>query len=217
MKKLIVSIVMISILYFVLGFVAVLLGWFPKETYLNLSGIMGGLASVCGLLAFGISRKISKEDFEDIESSYLKKISQTADKLKEKNDELVNKAKQINNTEEELRKLEIRKGEMEFLVKKASLSLFIQDQLDRNQKRILELVDSNPELKRLLDENEPLKKRLLKLTQEIKTDPNVELLNDIITSARREKESILRIKPSIFGMGIDIKQLLRTINKIMTS
>ena len=217
MKKLIVIIVVFSILYFILGFITVLLGWFPKDTYLTFSGIVGGLASVCGLLSFGIARKISNADFEDIEATYLKKVSETADKLREKNDELIVKANQINSTEQELRQLEIKKKEMEFLVKKASMSLFLQDQLERNQNRIIELVNNSPELNKLLEEMEPLTEKLSQLGQEIKTDPNADMLNGIITVARLEKESILEFKTNFFGLGIDMKQIVRTIRKIMSS
>jgi hypothetical protein len=217
MKKLIVLIVLFSILYFAAGFAAVLLGWFPRDTYLTFSGIIGGLASVCGLLSFGIARRISKQDFEDIEAAYLKRISETADTLKQSDYVLVAKMKQLQGTEEELKKLEIKKREMEFLVKKASMSLFLQDQFERNQKRILELVESNTELKKLLDEAAPLKHKLTLLEQEIADDPNVKLLNEIIGAARIEKQAILEFKTSFFGLGIDMKQLVRRLSRLMTS
>jgi len=95
MKKLIVLIVILSILYFVFGFIAVIIGWVPKETYLTLSAIIGGVASACGLLSFGIARKISNEDIENIEIAYFKKVSETADELKRKNDELILKANEL--------------------------------------------------------------------------------------------------------------------------
>ena len=217
MKKLIVLIVLFSIIYFVAGFTAVLVGWFPRDTYLTFSGIIGGLASVCGLLSFGIARKISKQDFEDIEAAYLKRISETADTLKESNWTLVAKKKQLQGTEEELKKLELKKKEMEFLVKKASMSLFLQDQFERNQARILDLVDANTELKKLLDEAAPLKRKLSELDQEIAVDPNVKLLNEIIAAARIEKQAILEFKTKFFGLGIDMKQLVRTLSRLMTS
>ena len=217
MKKLIVLIVIFSMLYFVVGLFAVLLGWFPKDTYLTFSGIIGGLASVCGLLSFGIARKISNEDFADVEAAYLKKISDTADRLKDTNDELLDKSRKINSTQEELNNLENKKKEMEFLVKKASMSLFLQDQFERHQKRILELVENNGELKVLLEEVEPIKEKLRQLEQEIEENPNVVMLNEIIATTKREKESILEFKTNFFGIGIDIKQAARTIAKIISS
>jgi hypothetical protein len=90
-------------------------------------------------------------------------------------------------------------------------------QLERSQKRILELVENNAELNKLLKETEPLKQKLRQLEQEIEKNPNVELLNEIISTAKREKESILEFKTSIFGIGIDMKQVIRIIAKIIAT
>lgn len=197
MRRIIVWIVILSVLYFLLGYTAVLVGWLSKTVYLNWSGIIGALASVCGLLSFAISRSISNDDFQNIEAGYLKKIAQTADKLKEKSDELHDKAVLLNNAEEELKKMEIKKQEMGFLVRKASLSLFIQDQFRRNQERILEIVENSKELKRLLEESKSLRERGSKLDIKIKEDPNAELLDEIITALRREKEPAQNFIPTI--------------------
>lgn len=59
MKKLIVTIVILSVLYFVVGFIAMSLGLLQKDTYLTYAAIIGSIASVCGLLSFGIVKKIS--------------------------------------------------------------------------------------------------------------------------------------------------------------
>ena len=194
-----------------------LLGVFPKDTYLTLSGIIGGVASVCGLLSFGIARKFSNEDIETIEAGYMKKIADTAEKLEDQNVEILQKAKAISQTEEELKKLEIQKSEMEFLINKASMGLFLRDQLHRNQQRILELVETNSELHKLLNEIKPLKEKLEKLNQELESDPNVDLLMEVVKSAKFDKETIIELKPNLFGMAIDLKQLARSISKIMTS
>lgn len=216
-KKLIVTIVILSVLYFVVGFIMMSMGLMPKDTYLTYAAIIGSIASVCGLLSFGIVKKITNEDFENVEIGYLKKVSEAADELKQKKEELVSKSQALSNAEKEIKKLEIKKQEMEFLVKKASLSLFLQDQIERNQKMVTDKIESDLELKKLLEEISPLKEKLSKLEQEIKSDPNVDLLEEIISTGKRDYEDIIEFRPNIFGLGINVNQLARTIAKIMTS
>lgn len=216
-KRLIVFVVILTMLYFVLGYAAVLIGWYSKDAYLTFSAIIGSLASVSGLLSFGMTRKLTSEDFENIEIGYLKKVSEAADELKKKNEELIFRAQALTNTEKELQKLEIKKREMEFLIKKASLSLFFQDRLERIEGRIFEMIESNPELHELVHEIRPLKEKLRNFEQEIKSDPNVDLLEEIIHKAESDTHSVIEAKPSIFGISFDIKQLIRTIKKIITS
>ena len=217
MKKIVVVVVIFSILYFAGGFIATLLGLWQKDTYLTYSAIIGSVASVCGLLSFGIVRKITNEDFENVEIGYLKKVSEAADELKQKKEEIVSKSQALSETEKEIKKLEIKKQEMEFLVKKASLSLFLQDQIERNQKSVEEKIESDPELKKLLAEIVPLKEKLTRLEQEIKSDPNVDLLEEIISAGKSEYDDIIEYKPSLFGISINMNQLARTIGKILSS
>lgn len=105
---------------------------------------------------------------------------------------------------------------MEFLVKKASLSLFLQEQIERNQKMVTDKIVSDPELKKLLEEITPLKEKLRQLEQEIKSDPNVDLLEEIISIGKRDYEDLIEFKPNFFGLGINVNQLARTIVRIMT-
>jgi DNA repair ATPase RecN len=222
MRKLIVSIVILSVLYFIIGFIAMYFEYISKDVYYNLSAIIGSIASVCGLLTLGIVKKLNSDDFENVEMDYLKRASDAAKELNKKKEELASKAEELENSEKEIKKLEIKKQEMEFLVKKASLSLFLQEQIERNQKKVKEKIESDQELKEILSEIGPLKDKLNKLEQEIKSDPNVDLLEEIIFSGKRavsneknEYKDIIELRPNLFGVGINMNQLVRTIVKIM--
>ncbi|MGX9727230.1 MAG: hypothetical protein ACTFAK_07895 [Candidatus Electronema sp. VV] len=222
MRKLIVSLVILSVLYFIIGFIAMYFEYISKDIYYNLSAIIGSIASVCGLLTLGIVKKLNSGDFENVEMDYLKRASDAAKELNKKKEELASKAEELENSEKEIKKLEIKKQEMEFLVKKASLSLFLQDQIERNQKIVIEKIESDQELKRLLSEIGPLKDKLHKLEQEIKIDPNVDLLEGIIYSERmyllKKKdahEDALELKINIGGFIIHIDRLMQRIARIM--
>jgi hypothetical protein len=105
MRKVIVGLVLVSIAYFIFGFFATKIGVLPIETYLNLSAIVGSVASVSGLLSFGIAKKISAEDFENVELGYLQKVSEAAEQLKQKREEIQSKSQALSETEKELKKL----------------------------------------------------------------------------------------------------------------
>ena len=87
MKRALLWIVVLAIAYFILGFGAVLLKWFNKDTYLTLSAIFGGIASVSGLLAF-TTNKLERNDIERVGIEYFKRVVESSEDLKLKEQEL---------------------------------------------------------------------------------------------------------------------------------
>ena len=183
MKKILLVLIILCILYFILGFIAVKLDWFKwltQDIYSFGATIVGGLASVFCLIAF-IQPRLTTSDIQTLEVKFLKNVAETAEELSERQKELSTKEKEIMN-------LEIKKQEMEFLVKKASLSLFLQDQIERNEKRVLDFIDENKEISELLVEIKSLKEKMSALKEEIKSSENVDLLMEVIESARETKK-----------------------------
>lgn len=78
---------------------------------------------------------------------------------------------------------------MEFLVRKASLSIFLQDQLKKQTERIGDLVKGSKELQGLVVEYTDTLKKLNALNEEIEEDPNVKVLREIIFMAKAKKDS----------------------------
>lgn len=183
MKKLLVWIVVLAIAYFILGYITVTLEWFDKEVYLTLSAIIGSLASVSGLLAF-TTNKIEKDDIEKVGVEYFKKVVESAEELKEKEQELISKEKALSAKEKEIKELDIKKNEMEYLVRKASMSLFLKDQLERTDLRIIEISEENKELNKLLSQRTTIIHQLGEVEEEIDSNPNVDLITEIVASTK---------------------------------
>jgi hypothetical protein len=88
-------------------------------------------------------------------------------------------------TAQELDSLEVKKKEMELLVRKASLALFLKEQYAHHERQVLEEVAKNKHLKKALDGATESAQKIAALDEEIKVDPNVKQLLEIISAAER--------------------------------
>ena len=108
-----------------------------------------------------------------------------------------NLAQEKATAEDEIEDLDVRKREMEILVRKASFSLFLQEQLSYHEKRLLELVRNDSDLSRHLEEVRDIRQKLTALNEEIQSDPNVLLLEEIILTASQRQPTLDEIMESL--------------------
>jgi hypothetical protein len=127
MRRISAIVILLCITYFIVGWIAVLLGVFDKYLYFSYAGFVGAIASVVGLLSL-TKPAFTKTDLHEIEIDSLKSIAETSEQLKSLERERVK-------TIEELDDLELQKKEMELLVKKASLVLFLKEQYAHHEKK----------------------------------------------------------------------------------
>lgn len=64
------------------------------------------------------------------------------------------------------------------------MSLFLKDQLERTDSRIVEISEENKELNRLITQIRTIVNQLTEIDGEIEGNSNIELINDIIESAK---------------------------------
>lgn len=180
LKFLLISFVTLCIAYFVTGYFLVRAGYLSNDLYLRIASIAGALASVIGVLSLA-RRSISKSDIDQLDVEALKKVSELSKEI-----ELAKQRRSV--TEEEIARLATQKEEMQFLVKKASMALFLREQLQKNQERIGEIVSANKELAALIESHSQLGNKLHALDEEIKGDKNVDLLKEIMEIAKTKKQ-----------------------------
>ncbi len=82
MRRVFAVIILLCVTYFLGGWIAVYSGWILQETYFTYAGIVGGLASVVGLLSF-TRPGISNADLQQLELGSLRSITDTSEKLQE--------------------------------------------------------------------------------------------------------------------------------------
>ena len=212
MRKLIAVLILLCIAYFVGGWIGVRSGWLPQDLYFTYAGVVGGLASVLGLLSF-VRPPLSQSDIEKIGLESLKKVAETSEELK-KLDQARTAAVQ------EVDELEAKRREMEFSVRKASLSLFLREQRKHHENSILKELRGNTELASDLKQIAEIDEKLATLKEEIEKDPNVDLLKDIISSATTREESFEDIvqqfhSPALRSVLITSRVMFKYIEKLI--
>jgi hypothetical protein len=145
------------------------------EQYLTYGGIVGGLASIFGLFGF-LRPPMSRNDIQNIEIESLKKVVEASEEIKRLEDAQTHQITKID-------ELDKQRREMEFLVRKASMSLFLQEQRKYLSKQVLSYIDSSDELRDQLESLTEIDEKLETLEEEIEQDPNVEQLKRVISQA----------------------------------
>jgi hypothetical protein len=182
MRRIFAIVILLCISYFIGGYVAVHFGLITQDQYLTYAGIVGGLASVAGLFSF-IKPALTKDDLQSLELESLKSLVETTEQVKGLEEKRLQAKSEIGD-------LEVRKKEMELLVKKASMSLFLKEQYSQHEHKILSHLKSDDSLKESLSQIADIKNKLDALEEEIEADPNVETLREVIKSANRKQDSL---------------------------
>ena len=179
MRKLYALIIFVCIVYFVGGWVAVFFNWVSRDDYFAYAGIVGGLASVAGLLAL-TRPAFNQSDIREVELDALRSMAATAEQLK-------NLKTEHARTMQDLDSLEVQKKEMMLLVKKASLALFLKEQYLHHERQVLDEISKNDQLRVALEKSAESAEKIAALNEEIDADPNVLQLREIIDSSKRKE------------------------------
>lgn len=212
MRRIFAIIIVLCILYFLGGWVGVHAEWISKESYFAYAGIVGGLASVAGL--FALTRPaLTRTDVEAIEIDTLKSMAETAEQLKTLESERAR-------TREEIDDLAVKKKEMELLVKKASLALFLKEQYAHHERQLIEEIARNTTLRENLEKAIESAQKLEALNEEIEANSNVRRLKEIIASASRRQptldEAIEDLPPVMRSTFLLTRALTQVIERLFT-
>jgi len=105
-------------LFFALGGLLAWLGTLDATTYIVITGLVGSVASVIGLVALGAPR-LTTSDIRNVEADLLQSVAEQVQSAKEYEEKLAS-------NREELSRLEQERVEIELLVRQASLKLFME-------------------------------------------------------------------------------------------
>tara|TARA_R110002012_G_scaffold34820_5_gene100038 strand:+ start:16144 stop:16764 length:621 start_codon:yes stop_codon:yes gene_type:complete len=203
MKKITGFFIVLVVLFFLVGYILVVFNILEQELYNQIATILGGLASTVGLLAF-VLPSLRTSDIKNIELDTLKSLAKTAEEIQKKEAELKTR-------ESDISRLELQKEQLEFLVKNASLNLFLKEQLERYYETLDKQVSNNKEINRTLSEIRELEFKVSELDIEIEKNPNTEYIIEIIKKARNYRRTEITITTPLDGFFKAIDTLFRTI------
>lgn len=206
MRKAYAIIILMCLTFFAGGWLAVRLGWVARNDYFAWAGIVGGFASVAGLLAL-TRPPLTQSDFKEVELETLKAMTATAEQLKQLQRAHANTAKELDN-------LEVRKKEMELLVRKASLALFLKEQYSYHEREVLAEIAKNERLRDALESAGDSAKKIAALEEEIEADPNVQQLRQIISAAERRGPTFDEGLADLTPVARAVFFLLRSVNRV---
>ena len=158
-------------LYFVAGAVIVALDHWEWSDYLSIGGLVGGVASVVGLV--GLGRRTLVSDVLQLEAETIASVVNAANEL----DDLLSKKAEAH---QHIDELAIQRKRLEIIVKKASLALFLKEQHRLYENRVAEALDQMPQLRADIDELKRLQVQLRDLEEEIASHEDVKLLTEIM-------------------------------------
>lgn len=186
MKKFAIIFIILAVLYFIVGYIFVIMCKLEQSLYNQIATIVGGIASILGLLGF-VLPTLRTSDIKKIEIDTLKSLAKTAEEIQKKEVEL-------NTKQNDLTKLELQKQELEFLVRKASLNLFFKEQMERYYEILDKQITDNKEISRTINEIKELEYKTAELKIEIEKSPNTDNILKIIEDARKHRSTKSDIK-----------------------
>lgn len=176
LRRIAILLILLTAIFFAVGWVFVSNGAIDQTTYINLAGIVGGLASVIGLIGL-VRSPLTRRDFENVEWESLAKIAETEKQLAS----LDGKKAQAHS---ELQQLTRTREELADLVKKASALLFLREELDRSAQSIVTFLSNHPDFRDQLESHRDNTQRLNTLNEEMSVHPDVELIFEVLSRVR---------------------------------
>jgi hypothetical protein len=179
-KKVVTVLILLSSLFLISGYFFVEKYPVIKNKYFEFTAIVGTIISVVSIYSFVSSNK-AIIDIENTDNESLKKISKAITELEKQRKDIENASSVITQKQREINELEIQKKEIEVLIQKGSLLYFLKDQLKIKTDRIIQIIENNPELNKLISDKNDIENKLILLEEEVSKNPHVEILNSIIS------------------------------------
>lgn len=205
--RILISLILV---FFAVGAALAYFGKFSPETYIIVTGIVGSIASVIGLVALGAAR-LTAADVRNVEADLLRDIAEQVHASKEYEAKLAS-------NREELSRLEQERAEIEQIVRQTSLKIFMEERLRYIAMEIEKRIASDVALEDLLSNYGEALARVKELDGQItlsdRADIVYKILDDVrggpIRSTTRRREFYV----NVLGNQVDIYPALDLLGKL---
>jgi hypothetical protein len=171
MRTVVRLLILILSLFFAVGAVLAWRGILETNTYIVVTGLVGSVASVIGLVTLG-SPRLTTKDLRSVETELFNTVAEQLKAAKESEEKLAT-------NKQELSKLERERAEVELLVRQASLKVFMEERLRNIAAEIEKRLTADGTLSRLFDEHVEALGRVRELNGTIAQSPRADLINQI--------------------------------------
>jgi uncharacterized small protein (DUF1192 family) len=175
MKKLIIVAIVVLCVFFIVGGIAAYFEKLDKEIYIVITGIVGGLASVIGLIGLLSKPSITASDMRQVEVELVQGL---ADTMKSVSDY----ESRISTNKQEIDRLEKERAEIELLVRQASLKVFLEEKLKNIAGEIDKKVGADTRLLELLTDYVDASSQVVKIDGQIQQSERAELIQQILST-----------------------------------
>jgi hypothetical protein len=203
-------IIALTLAFFAVGAVLAYFGQFNAETYIVVTGIVGSVASVIGLVALGAAR-LTADDVRSVEADLLKGIAEQVQAAKEYEEKLAT-------NREEISRLERERVEIELIVRQASLKLFMEERLRYIAMEIEKRIAADVALENLLSNYNESLARVKELDGQITVSDRADTVRKILGEVRGD--SLRALVPrrefyvTLLGNKINIYPFLEQLGKL---
>ena len=197
-KKFSQILISLTLILVLIGWIFVIFNWIPKDFYIITISVIGTAASVSALLDMLRNKELGTE-IENLNPVIISKIAQNQETLYNLKLKLDDTTRELSNKEKSLLELEIKRNEMEMLIRKASMIIFLKDQLEHIDKKLKEILDSNQDIRTLLINRQNIVNKLYELKETVANDENFKIIEEI-TSKSNFTDSVY--DPDIFSSKI---------------
>jgi vacuolar-type H+-ATPase subunit I/STV1 len=197
-------------LFFAFGALLAWRGTLETATYILVTGVIGSVASVIGLIALSTPRLTTK-DLRGVETELFNTVAEHLKAAKDSEEKLAT-------NKEELSKLQRERSEIELLVRQASLKVFYEERLRNIAAELENRLTRDEMLTRLFDEYNEVLERVQELNATISQSPRADLINAILGDVRKnETEKHRELNVRFMGVEIDIYPAIKASEKMISS
>jgi vacuolar-type H+-ATPase subunit I/STV1 len=197
-------------LFFAFGALLAWRGTLETATYILVTGVIGSVASVIGLIALSTPRLTTK-DLRGVETELFNTVAEQLKAAKDSEEKLAT-------NKEELSKLQRERSEIELLVRQASLKVFYEERLRNIAAELENRLTRDEMLTRLFDEYNEVLERVQELNATISQSPRADLINAILGDVRKnETEKHRELNVRFMGVEIDIYPAIKASEKMISS
>jgi hypothetical protein len=210
MRRAIHFIILLVALFFAFGALLAWRGTLETATYILVTGVIGSVASVIGLIALSTPRLTTK-DLRGVETELFNTVAEQLKAAKDSEEKLAT-------NKEELSKLQRERSEIELLVRQASLKVFYEERLRNIAAELENRLTRDEMLTRLFDEYNEVLERVQELNATISQSPRADLINAILGDVRKnETEKHRELNVRFMGVEIDIYPAIKASEKMISS